>query len=288
MRDRIDLTGPHGATPQRGVGTVPFSQMAFDKLEPKAWFGGLLALIFLISIVKAHAAAGPTNPSSLETLVGWMPFILTGFVFNLVMSVLAMALATFLGTIMGLLEVSPSKLTRLSIVSFMQVFRNTPWIVILFAVMLLIPFRIKVFSCDILLPDWVKATIGLSLPVAANIAEVVRGAILSIPVSQWESAESLAFSRRQTMWLIILPQCIKRMIPPWMNWYAILALSTPITAILGVHEAVGNAQQAMEAAGARTSNLLPFYSFILLLFFAYIYPISRLAIWLEKKYAVKA
>ena len=69
-----------------------------------------------------------------------------------------------------------------------------------------------------------------------------------------------------------------------MNWYAILTLSTPIVAILGVHEAVGNAQQAMEAAGAKTSFLLPFYSFILVLFFIYIYPISRFTLWLERNY----
>ncbi|MDH2401801.1 ABC transporter permease subunit [Bradyrhizobium sp. SSUT18] len=128
----------------------------------------------------------------------------------------------------------------------------------------------------------------IAIPVSANVAEVVRGAILSVPKGQWESSESLGFSRWQTLSMIILPQCIKRMMAPWMNTYAILVLSTPIAAVLGVHEAVGNAQQAMEALGARTSLLVPFYSFILLLFFFFIYPISRLTLWLERKYAVYA
>ena len=72
------------------------------------------------------------------------------------------------------------------------------------------------------IPDWIKATLGLALPVMANVAEIVRGAVQSIPTAQWESAESLAFTRRQTLWMIILPQCVKRMLPPWMNLYAIL------------------------------------------------------------------
>ena len=47
-----------------------------------------------------------------------------------------------------------------------------------------------------------------------------------MPAVQWESAEALAFRRRQIIWMIILPQCVKRMLPPWMNLYAILTMAT--------------------------------------------------------------
>ncbi len=76
------------------------------------------------------------------------------------------------------------------------------------------------------LPDWVKATVGFSLPVMANVAEIVRGAVRSVPSTQWEAAESLAFTPRQTMWRIILPQCVKRMLPPWMNLYSLVTMAT--------------------------------------------------------------
>jgi polar amino acid transport system permease protein len=258
--------------------------------SPKTWFGGVLLLIAVSLAVlrRANAAAPTALPGAFDTLLLWAPFILRGFLLNLVMSVIAMGLATILGTMLGLMEISPSRLVRLAAGSYMQLFRNTPWIVILFAVMLLLPFQIPIGNgAQLLIPDWIKATFALSLPVAANVAEIVRGAVLSIPAGQWESAESLAFPRWKTLWMIILPQCIRRMIPPWMNWYAILALSTPTTAILGVHEAVGSAQQAMEASGARAAQLLPFYLFILGIFFVYIYPISRFTLWLERKHAVK-
>lgn len=253
-----------------------------------AWQGGaiLLALVMSLGVAEAQTAA-TAEPGPFATLIAWMPFILRGFVMNLVMSFLAMILATIFGVLLGLMQVSTNKGVRRVSRFIMQIFRNTPWLVILFAIILLVPYQIRIGDNVFMVSAWVKATVGFSLPVMANVSEIVRGAIRSIPDGQWESAESLAFTRHQTLWMIILPQCVKRMIPPWMNWYAILTLSTPIASILGVQEAVGNAQQAMEAAGAREGLLIPFYGTILLLFFVYIYPIARWTIWLERKYAVR-
>ena len=120
----------------------------------------------------------------------------------------------------------------------------------------------------------------------ANVSEIVRGAIASVPSGQREAAESLAFSRAQTLFQIILPQCIKRMIPPWMNWYAILTMATPIVSILGVEEVLNLTRQAIEAENNRPELLIPFYGFVLLIFFAYCYPIARLTIWLERRFTV--
>ena len=137
------------------------------------------------------------------------------------------------------------------------------------------------------IPDWIKAVFGLSLPIMANISEVVRGAIQSVPTGQWEAAESLAYSRQQTLWRIILPQCFKRMIPPWMNWYAILAMATPLVSLLGVEEIVTLSRQAMEAEDNHPELLIPFYGFALAIFFLYCYPIARWTISLERRFAVK-
>ena len=168
-----------------------------------------------------------------------------------------------------------------------QFFRNSPWLVLLFTIMFLLPFEVRIGDVTIPIPDWIKAVIGFSLPVMANISEVVRGAVISLPSGQWESAESLAFSRMQTMWMIILPQCVKRMIPPWMNWYAILAMATPLCSIMGVEESVTLTQQALSSEGGKPELLAPFYVFLLVVFFIYIYPIARWTVRLERKYAVK-
>lgn len=247
----------------------------------------LAAGLCVLATLTAMAQDGSTGrPSALATLITWVPFILKGFGLNLLMSVLAMALATVSGVILGFMQISPVTLIRLPAKLVTNLFRNSPWLVILFAIMFLVPFQITLPGGDkVMVPDWLKATVGFSLPVMANVSEILRGAVASIPSGQWESAESLAFTRGQTLRHIILPQCIRRMLPPWMNWYALLTLMTPMAAILGVNEALGNTQAAMEAAGSRPEFLIPFYLFLMTIFFVVIYPISICTRRLEKRFA---
>jgi polar amino acid transport system permease protein len=168
-----------------------------------------------------------------------------------------------------------------------QFFRNAPWLVLLFYCMLLMPFEVRIGDMIIPLPGWLKSTIGLALPVMANVSELVRGAVRSIPPGQWEAAESLAYTRRQTLWLVILPQCVKRMLPPWMNLYAILVVGTPLCSIVGVNEAMTLTSDAL-AAEARRELLVPMYLYLLLWFFLYCYPIARATSALERRFAVDA
>jgi len=156
----------------------------------------------------------------------------------------------------------------------------------LFYCMLLLPFEVRIGDTIVPLPGWLKSTIGLSLPVMANVSELVRGAVRSIPYTQWEAAESLAMTRRQTLWMIILPQCVKRMTPPWMNLYAILTVATPLTSVVGVSEAMTLTGDILSSEG-RTELLVPMYLYLLLFFFLYCYPIARATIALEKRFQVR-
>jgi polar amino acid transport system permease protein len=236
----------------------------------------------------AHAQSTYTTGEAFEALWRWLPFLLKdGFAFNVIISFLTMAIGTVAGVLLGLWQISPVPAVRMVAWAITQTFRNSPWLVLLFIVMLTFPFEIELGSVQIKIPDWVKAVFGLSLPVMANISEVVRGAILSVPTGQWEACESLAFSRHQTLWRIVLPQCFKRMIPPWMNWYAILTMATPLVSLLGVEEIITLSRQAMEAEDNHPELLMPFYGFALVIFFAYCYPIARWTIRLERRFAVK-
>ena len=254
------------------------------------WVG----VIFIFASVAAQAATQPGMISPLEAMIKWAPFILwgpegelTGFALNLIISFFAMLLGTVTGAALGLMQVSLLLPVRQGSWLVTQFFRNSPWLVLLFTIMLLVPFEVDLGFVVIPIPDWIKAVIGFSLPVMANISEVVRGAVISLPSGQWESAESLAFTRRQTMWMIILPQCIKRMIPPWINWYCILAMATPLCSIMGVEESVTFTAQALNAEGDRPELIPIFYSFLLVIHFVYTYPIARWSIQLEKKFVVK-
>ena len=264
------------------------------RLELKAWHGLMLIALLLLTAGVAEAQSGePLDRGVFASLWRWIPVMVwkngNGFVLNLAISFGAMLIGTVVGVALGLAQISLLAPVRAGSWFVTQFFRNSPWLVLLFCIMLLFPFQIAVPFTDVVIPipDWIKATIGFSLPVMANISEVVRGAVQSIPYGQWEASESLAFSRRQTMWMIILPQCIKRMIPPWMNWYAILTMATPLCSIMGVEESVNLAQQAMVAEDSRPELLAPFYLFLLVIFFVYCYPIARWTIALERRYTVK-
>ena len=115
------------------------------------------------------------------------------------------------------------------------------------------------------LPAWLKASVGLALPVMANVAEIVRGGVQSIPDTQWQAADSLAFTRLQTIRMIILPQCVKRMTPPWMNLYAILTMATTLISIVGVQEGLTLTRAALVADG-RVELFVPMYLMLLMSF----------------------
>ena len=195
-----------------------------------------------------------------------------------------MALGTAAGVLLGLARISLLGPVRSGSWLVVQFFRNAPWLVLLFFVMFLMPFEFRIGTTVVPFPDWIKVTLGLALPIMANVAEIVRGAVQSIPTGQWEAARSLAFSRRETLWKIILPQCIKRMLPPWMNWYAILTMATPLASIVGVAE-VMTLVGRVTSAEARTDLLIPIYSYVLLWFFVYCYPIAAWTRRLEARYA---
>lgn len=253
----------------------------------KARHGLWLVAVLLFSAGVAEAqSSGAAKRGVFAALIDWAPLLLEGFVFNIAISFLAMAGGTAVGAVLGLMQISLLPPVRAGSWFVTQFFRNAPWLVLLFFCMFLLPFEFDLGFVVIPFPDWVKATLGLSLPVMANVSEIVRGAVQSLPSGQWEAAESLAFSRRQTLWEIILPQCVKRMLPPWMNLYAILTMATVLASIVGVSEMMTQTGRAL-AAENRPELLIPFYSFVLVCFFAYCYPIAVATRRLERRYQVK-
>jgi len=216
----------------------------------------------------------------LSALLQWSPALVAGFGQNILISVVAIGLGSVLGLLIGALALSPlGGVARL----WVQVFRNAPWLVLIYFTTYVFPFEIHIGSSYVSFPDWVKVTLGLALPASANVAEIFRGAIGSIPSTQWEAARSLAFTRGQLFRSIILPQCFKRMLPPWMNLYAVVTMGTALASLVGVHDVIDTAQIASNTVNM-TGFTVVIYLSLLVLFFAYCYPISRLTQHLERRY----
>jgi polar amino acid transport system permease protein len=270
---------------------LPLAVLRPFRLRPTVHtpFAASHGVILLVALALAtgigEAQAGPGAPSIAVTLLRWTPLIARGFALNIAMSFLAMAIGTALGFALGLGLISIARPVRAPAWLVTQFFRNAPWLVLLFYCILLMPFEIRIGTAIVPLPGWVKATAGLALPVMANVAELVRGAVQSIPAGQWEAAEALAFTRLQTLRLVILPQCVRRMTPPWMNLYAIVVVGTPLASIVGVGEAMTLTGDALSAE-ARPELLVPMYLYLLAWFFIYCYPIARATAALERRFHV--
>ena len=227
-----------------------------------------------------------TSMTALEHLWQWSPALLRGMGANVGISLLAVALGTLAGLLFGAVSLSNAALLRAATRLWVQLFRNAPVLVLIYFTTYVFPFEIGPAGWRLPFPDWLKVVLGLALPTSANVAEIFRGAVQSIPSAQWEAAQSLAMRRAQVFRVVILPQCLRRMLPPWMNLYASIAMSTSLASLVGVHDLVDTAQIASNTV-ARTDFTVLVYGAILALFFAYCYPIARFTQALEKRHAFR-
>ena len=261
--------------------TLPHGARGFDiSLWRKPWVASAIAAA---GVITFWITTG-TTPAAMAYLWQWMPALLRGFWVNIQISVLAMALGTVAGLAIGALSLSPVGAWRVGTRWYVNLFRNAPILVLIYFTTYVFPFEVRVVSWTFAFPDWLKVVLGLALPTSANVAEIFRGAIQSIPSAQWEAAQSLAFRRREIFRLIVLPQCVKRMLPPWMNVYALIAMATVQASIVGVTEMLTLTAQVHAAEGGRPELFAPLYGFALLCFFLYCYPIDRLTARLERRF----
>ena len=225
---------------------------------------------------------GPDHP--LVVLAPWFPLLLKGFGLNLLISILAMAFGVAFGLVLGSMQAAKSSIVATAATGVTLLFRNSPWLVIMFYVMYLLPFEIHWHGGYLTLPDWMKAVIALAIPVSGYTSEIVRGGLRSIPSAQWEAAAALAFGPIRTLTSIILPQAVRRMMPPLMNLYCSVTMATSLANIVGVNEAVTVTQSILSTV-QKPGVLLPAYGVLLLLFFFYVFPISAVSRRLERRWS---
>ena len=254
----------------------PFARLPGAMLNP--WVLGLAALLLLLGW---FAAGTDGMPAVVRHLLTWAPALLRGLLVNIEISVLAIALGTGAGLVLGALALSPLAGVRLAVRWYVLAFRNAPILVLVYFTTYVFPFELRLVSWTVPFPDWIKVVLGLALPASANVAEIFRGAIQSIPSAQWEAARSLAFRRSQIFRLVVLPQCIRRMLPPWMNLYASITMSTSLASLVGVHDVVDTAQIASNTVARSDFTVLVYFS-LLAMFFLYCWPIALATRALER------
>jgi polar amino acid transport system permease protein len=158
-------------------------------------------------------------------------------------------------------------------------FRGLPVLVTLFIVFFVSP------SLGLDLASTPAAIAALSLWGSANVMEVVRGAVRSIPTAQFEAATALGFKWAAVMRLVVLPQASRRMIPPVVNLIVDLIQATTLASLIGVVEVLQRSRQAVEyyQLSAGDGHAAPIFAGVLLFFFVICYPLTVLARRMERR-----
>jgi|UPI0007C7E63F polar amino acid transport system permease protein len=260
--------------------------MVSDRFQVRGRFGSgayASATIVVAAMVLGMLAPRDISGSQLLALfLRWLPSLMRGFAVNVAVSIGALALGTLIGLLVGALALQRSGVARIARL-WIQAFRNAPWLVLIFFTTYVFPFEFTIAGHVVPFPDWLKVIAALALPASANIAEVFRGAVQSIPSTQWDAAGSLAMSRGQILVLIVLPQCARRMLPPWMNVYAIITMGTALSSLVGIHDVLDTAQIASTTV-AHSSFTVLMYMSALALFFAYCYPVTLATRAIERRF----
>lgn len=147
----------------------------------------------------------------MEDLQQLLQPLLRGTVVTVQLALLSTLFGAILSFAAGIGKLSTNWLVRGISVLYIEIFRGTSLLVQLFWIYFALPL------IGVTLPTYVAGVAALSLNIGAYGAEVVRGALQTVPVGQYEAARALNFSRRHTLWHITLPQALVEMMPPFGN-----------------------------------------------------------------------
>jgi polar amino acid transport system permease protein len=210
----------------------------------------------------------------LDVRVGWesLPAVAAGLWLNVRVLVVAELGVLALGLLIAVLRTLRGPVffpLRALATGYVDLFRGVPLLIALYLIGFGLPaLRLQGIPTD----TAVLGTITLILIYSAYVAEVFRAGIESVHPSQRAAARSLGLSHRQSMRLVILPQAVRRVLPPLLNDFVALQKDVGLISVLGAVDAI----RAAQIASARTFDFTP-YVVAALLFVLLAVPTGRIA-----------
>lgn len=209
-----------------------------------------------------------------------MARLMEGLWITLGISAVSVALSMLLGLAVGLLMTSRRPLWRFLTRLYLETVRVIPILVLLF----LFYYSLS-RSWGVNLEATVVAVLVFTLWGTAEMADLVRGAVTSLPRHQRESGRALGLSEGQVNRYVVIPQAVRRLVPGVINLTTRMIKTTPFVFFINVPELTKVGQQIVEVAGMR-NYLASFwvYGFIFLLYFLVCWPISKFSLYLENRW----
>ena len=149
---------------------------------------------------------------------------------------------------------------------YVELFRCTPVLVQIIWFFFALPIVIQVD-----LPGWLAAGIGLTLYMGCFATEIFRGGIISIDKGQWQAARAIGMTYREMMQHVILPQAVRRMVPPFVNQSVIQFKNTALLYVVAVPDMMYTGYLVV----ADTYRPLEVYTGVAVAYFVLLYPITQ-------------
>jgi polar amino acid transport system permease protein len=202
--------------------------------------------------------------------------ILTGLGVTVGYTVGTIILGLLIGLATGLLRLARNPLITVPLVAYIEIFRCTPLLVQIVWFYYALPV---VVGIDI--PAYVAAGLVLSLYTGAFYAEIIRGGVASIERGQWDAARAIGMRRHQVVRHVILPQAVKRMIPPFMNQSILQLKNTSLVSTIAVADLLYDGT----IITAATYRPLEVYTMVAVIYFLVLFPLTVAAQHVERRLA---
>jgi polar amino acid transport system permease protein len=193
--------------------------------------------------------------------------------------------STLIGILLGTLLTIPWRPSRLVIRGYIEVFRGLPILVTVFIVF----FGLPEISSALEFGPLNAAAIALTLWGSAQVAEATRGAVQSIPREQHEAAAALGFNWAERHAYVILPQALRRLVPPLVSLDVNIIQNSTLAGVIGGLEILQAGQRqseritAVPPIGLGQIHAFEIFAGVAVLFFVISFPLTRLAAYLEKR-----
>lgn len=207
-------------------------------------------------------------------------YVLEGFGQTLELSIVAGVLSLTWGLVLAMLRQlpgGPAAPIRLATIGYIDVFRGIPLLLVILLVSGSVPF-LTFLPQGVRIPEWFGkpdpfwyGVLAITLTYGAYMAEVYRAGIEAIPRGQMEAARSLGMSHAQAMRHVVVPQAVRKVIPPLLNDYIALMKDTALVGVIAFNEVVENARSVQ----AETFNSSA-YTLAAVLFLLVTIPLARL------------
>jgi His/Glu/Gln/Arg/opine family amino acid ABC transporter permease subunit len=202
---------------------------------------------------------------------------------TLKLSVISVTASLVVGVLLGTLITIRFRPVQLLIRFYIEVWRGLPILVTVLFIYWLPPYDVGPYHIQ--LNAYMSAAVALSLWGSAQVAEATRGAVQSITKEQHEAASALGFGWVGRHRFVILPQALRRLLPPMVGLLVNIIQNTTIAFVIGVNEFLQSGNRQFENLTTQTGDGHPMaiFGFVMLVFFVICFPLTRLAAYFEKR-----